>query len=360
MDDGARPCRRGVAHHRGFPEILPLLRGDELDLQQHQAGQSQPPAEDHAGHRWAEDRPYRGRRLRPGDVGGARRTALDHGPERARIDGRARAGIGTADGMGLPRIRQHDGFPRRRHRRRGAGVAGRPGQGAVGRGASHPDHSADRPIRDAARGCALRWTVGRADRQGDQGRHRRRDPARWPRDRLSARGRRRRGPHGGGRPRGGDDPALSVRLAVVVTAASAGRFITLEGGEGAGKSTQIARLKSWLEGRGRSVVATREPGGSPGAEMIRKLLVEGPVERWDGTTEALLHFAARREHLHSTVWPALRRGDWVLSDRFADSTLAYQGYGHGVDRRIFHQLYKVAVGDFRPDLTLILDLPIET
>jgi dTMP kinase len=94
--------------------------------------------------------------------------------------------------------------------------------------------------------------------------------------------------------------------------------------------------------------------------MIRKLLVEGPVERWDGTTEALLHFAARHEHLRSTVWPALARGDWVLSDRFADSTLAYQGYGHGVDREIFDQLYKVAVGDFRPDLTLILDLPIET
>ena len=144
-----------------------------------------------------------------------------------------------------------------------------------------------------------------------------------------------------------------------MTAASAGRFITLEGGEGAGKSTQIARLKSWLEGRGRTVVATREPGGSPGAEMIRKLLVEGPVERWDGTTEALLHFAARREHLRSIVWPALKRGDWVISDRFADSTLAYQGYGHGVDRRIFDELYKVAVGDFRPDLTLILDLPIE-
>jgi dTMP kinase len=94
--------------------------------------------------------------------------------------------------------------------------------------------------------------------------------------------------------------------------------------------------------------------------MIRKLLVEGPIERWDGTTEALLHFAARREHLRSTVWPALQRGDWVLSDRFADSTLAYQGYGHGVDRGIFDQLYKVAVGDFRPDLTLILDLPIES
>jgi dTMP kinase len=138
-----------------------------------------------------------------------------------------------------------------------------------------------------------------------------------------------------------------------------GRFITLEGGEGAGKSTQIARLKAWLEGRGKTVVATREPGGSPGAEMIRKLLVEGPAERWDGTTEALLHFAARRDHLRTTVWPALKRGAWVVSDRFADSTRAYQGYGHGLDLAMLERLYEVAVGDFRPDLTLILDLPIE-
>ena len=144
-----------------------------------------------------------------------------------------------------------------------------------------------------------------------------------------------------------------------MTADAAGRFITLEGGEGAGKSTQIARLKAWLESRGHRVTATREPGGSPGAEMIRKLLVEGPSERWDGTTEALLHFAARREHLRSTVWPALARGDWVVSDRFADSTLAYQGYGHGLGRPIFDQLYALAVGDFRPDLTIVLDLPVE-
>ena len=140
---------------------------------------------------------------------------------------------------------------------------------------------------------------------------------------------------------------------------AAGRFITLEGGEGAGKSTQIARLKIWLEGRGKTVVATREPGGSPGAEMIRKLLVEGPAERWDGTTEALLHFAARRDHLRATVWPALKRGAWVISDRFADSTRAYQGYGHGLDLAMLERLYDVAVGDFRPDLTLVLDLPIE-
>jgi dTMP kinase len=140
---------------------------------------------------------------------------------------------------------------------------------------------------------------------------------------------------------------------------TSGRFITLEGGEGAGKSTQIERLKGWLEGRGKTVVATREPGGSPGAEMVRKLLVEGPAERWDGTTEALLHFAARRDHLRSTVWPGLRRGDWVISDRFADSTRAYQGFGHGLDQAMLERLYGIAVGDFRPDLTLILDLPVE-
>jgi dTMP kinase len=140
---------------------------------------------------------------------------------------------------------------------------------------------------------------------------------------------------------------------------AAGRFITLEGGEGAGKSTQIARLKNWLEGRGRTVVATREPGGSPGAEMVRTLLVQGPAERWDGTTEALLHFAARRDHLRSTVWPGLKRGDWVISDRFADSTRAYQGFGHGLDLAMLERLYGIAVGDFQPDLTLILDLPVE-
>lgn len=145
-----------------------------------------------------------------------------------------------------------------------------------------------------------------------------------------------------------------------MTDPTSGRFITLEGGEGAGKSTQILRLKEWLEGQGHEVLATREPGGAPGAEMVRKLLVEGPVERWDGVTEALLHFAARRDHLRSAVWPALKRGAWVISDRFADSTMAYQGYGHGADRAMLAGLYDMAVGEFCPDLTLILDLPVET
>jgi dTMP kinase len=138
-----------------------------------------------------------------------------------------------------------------------------------------------------------------------------------------------------------------------------GKFITLEGGEGAGKSTQIARLADALRKAGLTVRTTREPGGSPGAETIRKLLVEGEPGRWQPMTEALLHFAARKEHLESVVLPALAAGEWVISDRFADSTLAYQGYGHRLGRAPIEALYQVAVGDFAPDLTLILDLPVE-
>jgi dTMP kinase len=138
-----------------------------------------------------------------------------------------------------------------------------------------------------------------------------------------------------------------------------GRFISFEGGEGAGKSTQIRLLVDALAARGLDVIATREPGGSPGAEEIRRLLVSGDPGRWDGVTEALLHFAARRDHLARTVWPALDAGRWVVTDRFADSTMAYQGYGHGLGREPIERLYAVAVGDFAPDLTLILDIPVE-
>lgn len=139
---------------------------------------------------------------------------------------------------------------------------------------------------------------------------------------------------------------------------TAGRFITLEGGEGAGKSTQQRRLAAWLRDRGLEVSETREPGGSPGAEEIRALLVSGATGRWDAMTEALLHFAARRDHLTTTVKPALQRGAWVVCDRFADSTMAYQGYGHGLGRALVAALYDLVVGDFRPDLTLVLDLPV--
>jgi dTMP kinase len=138
-----------------------------------------------------------------------------------------------------------------------------------------------------------------------------------------------------------------------------GRFITLEGGEGAGKSTQIARLADALRRAGLTVRTTREPGGSPAAETIRKLLVEGEPGRWQPMTEALLHFAARKEHLETVVLPALAAGEWVISDRFADSTMAYQGYGHRLGRAPIAALYQAVVGDFAPDLTLILDLPVD-
>jgi dTMP kinase len=138
-----------------------------------------------------------------------------------------------------------------------------------------------------------------------------------------------------------------------------GRFITLEGGEGAGKSTQVKLLAQWLEAQGREVLATREPGGSAGAEEIRKLLVQGTTDRWDALTETLLHYAARRDHLHRTILPALAAGRWVISDRFSDSTMAYQGYGHGVDRDFIAALDRAVVGEHRPDLTLLLDLPVE-
>ncbi|MDA0240036.1 MAG: dTMP kinase [Proteobacteria bacterium] len=136
-----------------------------------------------------------------------------------------------------------------------------------------------------------------------------------------------------------------------------GKFISFEGGEGSGKSTQIAMLRDSLIEKGHSVTATREPGGSPGAEEIRNLLVTGAPDRWDPMTEALLHFAARRDHLVNTVRPALERGDWVLCDRFVDSTVAYQAYGHGLERSIVDRLRCDVIGDLMPDLTLIIDIP---
>ncbi|WP_341912384.1 dTMP kinase [Ferrovibrio terrae] len=138
-----------------------------------------------------------------------------------------------------------------------------------------------------------------------------------------------------------------------------GRFITLEGGEGAGKSTQVKRLAATLSAHGIEAVLTREPGGTPGAEDIRALLVTGDPDRWDAMTETLLHYAARRAHVEKTVKPALARGAWVISDRFADSTMAYQGYAGAVGREAIADLHKLVLGDFQPDLTLVLDLPVE-
>ena len=142
-------------------------------------------------------------------------------------------------------------------------------------------------------------------------------------------------------------------------ALSQGRFITFEGGEGAGKTTQIELLAQALRQRNVDILTTREPGGSPGAEAIRELLLSGAVERWDGETEALLMVAARRDHLVATIWPALKAGRFVLCDRFADSTEAYQGRGRGVPQERLAELHRLAAGAFAPDLTLVLDLPAE-
>ncbi|THD80805.1 MAG: dTMP kinase [Phenylobacterium sp.] len=139
-----------------------------------------------------------------------------------------------------------------------------------------------------------------------------------------------------------------------------GQFITFEGGEGAGKSTQLKRLVARLEAGGRKVVATREPGGSPGAESIRELVLNGAADRWSPVTETLLMYAARRDHIERVIRPALERGAWVVCDRFADSTRAYQGAAGGTDPGLIAALETYILEDVRPDLTLIFDFPPET
>jgi len=138
-----------------------------------------------------------------------------------------------------------------------------------------------------------------------------------------------------------------------------GRFITIEGGEGAGKTTQARLLVAALERAGIPARATREPGGSLGGEAIRQLLLEGKGERWDAVAEALLLVAARSDHVARLIVPSLAKGIWVISDRFADSTLAYQGYGRGLALEDLATLHRFALGSFGPDLTVILDLPAE-
>ena len=139
----------------------------------------------------------------------------------------------------------------------------------------------------------------------------------------------------------------------------AGRFITLEGGEGVGKSTQLRRLAEALRERGLEVVETREPGGSPGAEAIRRLLLEGNDERWTPEAEALLFAAARADHVARTIRPALERGAWVLCDRFLDSSIAYQGAAAGVGVEAIRTLHAIGSHGFLPDRTLLLELPAD-
>ena len=139
--------------------------------------------------------------------------------------------------------------------------------------------------------------------------------------------------------------------------ARTGRFVTLEGGEGAGKSTQIARLRRRLRQSGEIVVTTREPGGSPRAEFLRSVILDGTARPFGPFAEALLFASARADHLATTIRPALRRGDWVLCDRFTDSTRVYQGVLGAVPEPTIRALERVSASDATPHLTLILDVP---
>ncbi|HRI77617.1 MAG TPA: dTMP kinase [Alphaproteobacteria bacterium] len=141
--------------------------------------------------------------------------------------------------------------------------------------------------------------------------------------------------------------------------AAKGVFITLEGGDGTGKSTQIRLLAAALAAAGIDAVTTREPGGTPQAERIRNLLLQRDSGNFDPLTEAMLMFSARREHLVNKIWPSMEAGQWVISDRFADSTRAFQGYGMGLDAALIEKLYTLVAGDFQPDLTLIFDIEPE-
>jgi dTMP kinase len=138
-----------------------------------------------------------------------------------------------------------------------------------------------------------------------------------------------------------------------------GKFLTFEGGEGAGKSTHTAILAKRLEDLGIAVVLTREPGGSPGAEIIRHILLSGVAKPLGAAAEAMLFAAARDDHVQQTILPALEQGAWVICDRFIDSTRVYQGALGDVDPRLIRALERIVLGDLRPDLTLILDVPAE-
>lgn len=138
-----------------------------------------------------------------------------------------------------------------------------------------------------------------------------------------------------------------------------GWFITLEGGEGAGKTTQCRVMKSHFENLGYDVILTREPGGTPEAEKIRNLLVQRDGGNWTPMAECLLFFAARQMHVETLIKPALSAGKIVISDRFTDSTVAYQGYGHGFDLDVIRRVEELTLNGFKPDLTFLLDLPVE-
>ena len=140
-----------------------------------------------------------------------------------------------------------------------------------------------------------------------------------------------------------------------------GRFITFEGGEGCGKSTQVKLLEAYLQKKGVATLLTKEPGSTPEGQILRQLLVTGDKDKFDAISECLLYYADRRCNLTKVVWPALEQGKWVISDRYADSTEAYQYYGYDkrVSPDVLNELYQIVAGDFKPDLTIILDIDPE-
>jgi dTMP kinase len=138
-----------------------------------------------------------------------------------------------------------------------------------------------------------------------------------------------------------------------------GVFITLEGGEGTGKSTQVKMLGAALAAAGLDAVMTREPGGTDQAERIRNLMIQRDAGNFDPLTEAMLMMSARREHLVNKIWPSMEQGKWVVSDRFVDSTRAFQGYGMGLDQGLIDRIYQMIAGDFQPDLTFVFDIDAE-
>jgi len=147
-------------------------------------------------------------------------------------------------------------------------------------------------------------------------------------------------------------------VAVSATPNTSARFITFEGGEGSGKSTQIKLLMAWLNRQNIDVIMTREPGGTESAEALRSILLTGDPNRWDGMSELLMLYAGRHDHVEKLIKPALAKGTWVICDRFSDSTMAYQGYGHDLGVDVVSAVHNISLGDFTPDLTLIFDIPV--
>ena len=292
---------------------------------------------------------------------GQRLIVVVAGLKTARRTGRGGA---QAARMGLSFVRAARAVPARRHRRDGVGLRRRRKRSPAD--LRRTDQGVSRPRRPGAADGEDRLSrpaggAGRRGRPGGDAQSLARRDARARSAAAHAKGgaarrprqagvrRRRRVRHRSYPRRAGEE--------LMARAPAPGRFITLEGGEGAGKSVQARRLAARLREAGLGVVLTREPGGSPGAEALREVILSGGAARFGAIGEAMLFSAARIDHIDATIAPALRRGEWVVCDRFLDSTRAYQGAAGRLDPALVASLERVAVGACRPDLTLVLDLP---